>query len=162
MTKERFNQAIQLIKSGEVERARPILLELLKTDPHNEAAWLWLVQSLPTPAQRIAALEQCLKLNPNSQRAKWGLAQLKPREASLAAKPPLTPRPYVPGSWPPRIPSVDQSAPKPGPPKRRPSRLLWVGIGLLGLIVIMGACAVGVLLWGVITQTPLVIPFLQP
>jgi len=162
VTEERFNQAIQLIKSGEVERARPILLEILKADPHNEAAWLWLVQSLPTPAQRIAALEQCLKHNPDSQRAKWGLAQLRPRQASPAAKPPLTPRPYVPGSWPPRIPSVDQSAPKPGPPKRRPSRLLWVGIGFLGLIVIIGACAVGILLWGAFTQTPLVIPFLTP
>jgi hypothetical protein len=162
VTEERFNQAIQLIKSGEVERARPILLELLKTDPHNVPAWLWLVQSLPTLAQRIAALEQCLKYNPNSRRAKWGLARLKPREASVAAKPPLTPQPYVPGSWPPPIPSADQSAPKPGPPRRRPSRLLWVGIGLLGLIVILGACTVGILLWGFITQTPLVIPFLQP
>jgi hypothetical protein len=37
-----------------------------------------------------------------------------------------------------------------------------VGIGLLGLIVILGACTVGILLWGFITQTPLVIPFLQP
>ena len=162
MTEDRFDQAIDLIKSGEAERARPILLELLKADPNNESAWLWLVQCLSTPAQRIAALEQCLKHNPNSQRAKWGLAQLKPRQASPAAKPPLTPRPYVPGSWPPRIPSVDQSASKTGPPKRRVSRLLWVGVGLLGLIAIMGACTVGVLLWGAITQTPLVIPFLSP
>lgn len=71
------SQAAALIRAGHSAEARQILLHVLKDEPQNESAWLWLVQSLPNDAQRIAALEQCLRLNPGSEKARLGLAHLR-------------------------------------------------------------------------------------
>lgn len=78
-----ITQAISFIRQDKKEQARPILIALLKADPRNEITWLWLVETLPE-AQRIAALEQCLKFIPESLAAKKGLERLK---ASRAVKP---------------------------------------------------------------------------
>jgi len=87
MTLDRLSEAIALIKAGRQDNARPILLQILKEDPRNETAWLWLVQTLPTDEQRIAALEQCLKFIPNSQRARLGLENLRARKTPPAVPP---------------------------------------------------------------------------
>jgi Tol biopolymer transport system component len=75
-----LSEAIRLIKTGQKDQARPLLLRVLQANPRNEAAWLWLVDALPDDAQRIAALEQCLKHNPTSRAARQGIERLKARQ----------------------------------------------------------------------------------
>ena len=81
---ETLSQAVTLIRQGQKDQARTILIALLKADPRNEITWLWLVETLPNAAQRIAALEQCLKIIPESLAARKGLERLK---ATAVAKP---------------------------------------------------------------------------
>jgi len=56
---ENLVQAMTLIWQGQKERARNILLTLIKANPRNEEAWLWLVETFETDNERIRALEQC-------------------------------------------------------------------------------------------------------
>ena len=73
MTSEQLSRAIGLIRSGEREEARELLQRVVAQDPTIEKAWLWLVETLPDDTQRVAALEMCLKFNPDSQLARRGL-----------------------------------------------------------------------------------------
>ena len=57
MTDDTLQQAIGLVKAGKYNEARGLLYHLVKTDPHNEMAWLWLSETM-NDAQRLATLEQ--------------------------------------------------------------------------------------------------------
>ncbi len=72
-----LNQAIDLLNAGRKDEARRLLLQILKADPRHEIAWMWLVETLPNNQQRLAALEQCLKINPNSQMARTAWQRIK-------------------------------------------------------------------------------------
>jgi hypothetical protein len=100
-----LSQAISLIRSGQKDQARSLLYDLLKADPHNEMAWLWLTETLVTDEQRIQALEQCLKSNPESQLARRGLERL--RKSQVAAR--HDPRPSPPSAH--STPDVISEAP---------------------------------------------------
>ncbi|MFZ6028745.1 MAG: hypothetical protein ACOYYS_13600 [Chloroflexota bacterium] len=117
---DRLDQAIQLIKAGQKAQARELLLRLLESNPSNENAWLWLTQCLPNDAQRIAALERCLKYNPNSERAQKGLAQL--RQRARGQQPPPAPAqtrqpapPLPPQAWDQPLSSTTRQAPTEAP-----------------------------------------------
>jgi peptide/nickel transport system permease protein len=84
---EQIAQAITLIHQGRKEQARQILLALVKADPRNEAAWLWLVETVENDTERIRVLEQCLKRVPQSQRAQTGLAHLRTKQGRAAPGP---------------------------------------------------------------------------
>jgi peptide/nickel transport system permease protein len=84
---EKIAQAITHIHQGQKEQARQILLALVKANPRNEAAWLWLVETVDNDAERIRVLEQCLKRIPQSQRAQTGLAHLRTKQGQAAAGP---------------------------------------------------------------------------
>lgn len=75
MTKK-LEQAIRLIKSGDKSSARDLFLEILKTDPKNSQAWLWMSAVVETDELRQECLEEVLKLDPNNQTAKKGLERL--------------------------------------------------------------------------------------
>ena len=53
-----LDQVIGFIHSGHKEVAQQALVAILRNEPHNETAWLWLADTFPTPAERIRALEQ--------------------------------------------------------------------------------------------------------
>ncbi len=86
---EDISQAIALIRAGQKEEAQRFLVSLLQTDPKNEAAWLWLAETLPSDMLRISALEQCLEHIPGSKPARMALEVLKARQT------PLTPEPEI-------------------------------------------------------------------
>ncbi len=99
-------QAIGLVRAGQAVEARRILLQVVKDEPQNEAAWLWLVQSLPNDAQRIAALEQCLRQIPGSEKARLGLDRLRSQSSQGSQnEPPILP---------PAAPPVFFISPEPG------------------------------------------------
>lgn len=104
---ETLNDAIALIRSGNRDSARPILKEIIRVEPHNVSAWLWLVETLPHDADKIKALEYCAQLNPQDQTAPKALEMLKAR---MAPEMPLAATPAAPASIP------VEPAPAPEPP----------------------------------------------
>lgn len=72
----RLNQAIEAAKRGDKRTAGDLLYAVLDADPRNEVAWVWLSYVVDTPEDRRICLENALTVNPTSQYAIRGLAQL--------------------------------------------------------------------------------------
>lgn len=74
---DKLQQAISLIKAGDEHGAARLLAEVLHVEPRNETAWLWMSAVVTKPEQRRHCLEQVLRINPNNQMARKGLARLQ-------------------------------------------------------------------------------------
>jgi hypothetical protein len=72
-----LQQAIALAKSGQHDEARSILQRIIKANPHDDLAWLWYADTLPTREERVQALKWCLKFNPNRTLAQKGIGKLQ-------------------------------------------------------------------------------------
>ncbi|HMD89533.1 MAG TPA: hypothetical protein VKF38_10255 [Anaerolineaceae bacterium] len=105
MTSEQLGNAISLVKAGYKEQAREILFQIILDDPHNETAWIWLVETMPNDADRITTLEQCLKYNPESKMAQKGLQVFRSHQATTTSETP----PGQPISAPPPVVEPDIS-----------------------------------------------------
>lgn len=77
---DKLNQAITTIKAGDKQTGKQLLIEILKVEPRNENAWLWMTQVVSEKEERVKCLERVLKINPNNEVAQKGLARLKPVE----------------------------------------------------------------------------------
>jgi hypothetical protein len=71
-----LSQAIAAIKAGDKTIGQHLLAEVLKAEPNNEAAWLWLASLAETLEQRRPYLERVLAINPGNELAQQGLATL--------------------------------------------------------------------------------------
>jgi hypothetical protein len=91
MADDTLQQAISLVKAGKDSEARGLLYHLVKTDPHNEMAWLWLTETM-NESQRKPVLEQGLKFNPGSSKLQHALDRLRAKEAQAASKPAPPPK----------------------------------------------------------------------
>jgi hypothetical protein len=80
MLSEKLKQAIKLIKSGEKQKGGQLLAEVLKADPGNEMAWLWMSLTVTTRKQRRDCLEKVLIINPHNEQAQQALAELERRD----------------------------------------------------------------------------------
>ena len=76
MTNKVLEHAVNLIKSGDIDQGRKILVSLLKENQKLERAWVWLYACVKTDAERIYCLKKVLELNPNHERAKTALEKL--------------------------------------------------------------------------------------
>ncbi|MBN2501061.1 MAG: hypothetical protein JXB38_09815 [Anaerolineales bacterium] len=117
-----LDQAKVLARNSEYAEARKILLAILESDPHNEVAWIWLVDVLPSTERRVEALERCLELNPDSRAAKISLRRI------LEGHPPITreDEPWRPEPEPIRPPPLPPPPPKPPLSERIQARLeIW-------------------------------------
>ena len=83
---DKLKQAIQLIKSGDSERARQLLIEKLKADPKNDTAWVWLATVVETAELKQECLEEALKHNPHNEVARRALAAIGQPPAPLQAQ----------------------------------------------------------------------------
>ncbi len=85
-----LQRAIAAVKAGNKAAGRRLLAEVIRDDPHNEAAWLWMSAATDSDAQRRACLERVLAINPDNQTARRGLARLDRTsgETSSASQPP--------------------------------------------------------------------------
>ncbi len=63
-------------RSGDQEKGRQLLLQVIEVDEENEMAWLWLSGVADTDEERRICLDNVLAINPDNQAAKKGLAQL--------------------------------------------------------------------------------------
>jgi hypothetical protein len=93
MNSPELQQAIDLIKSGENKKARDLLLQIIRTDPLNELAWMWLVQTADNDSERIAVLEHYLKINPKSAVATHALQTLRLQQEVRPTSVPTSPSP---------------------------------------------------------------------
>jgi tetratricopeptide (TPR) repeat protein len=94
MPEDKLNLAIAAFKFGDKSSARQILSDLIKNDPKNENAWLWLSACLTDTPQKVYCLKKALEINPSNQNAQKALSQLQPKlEPSfedLISEPPQT------------------------------------------------------------------------
>jgi tetratricopeptide (TPR) repeat protein len=60
-------QGISAAKNGDKAQARELLLQSVRLDPSNEAAWTWLLNVVSEPRERLTALYKLLEINPTSE-----------------------------------------------------------------------------------------------
>src|SRR5215213_304513 len=71
-----LEQAVALIRAGNIAGARTILIEVLKQNPGNDYAWLCMTICVPEVEQKRYCFQKVLKINPQNQHAIAGLARL--------------------------------------------------------------------------------------
>jgi len=71
-----LDQAIAAIEAGNKAEGQRLLAEIIKSDPNNEYAWLWMSRAVEYDQNRQQCLEHILKINPNNQIARKELEQL--------------------------------------------------------------------------------------
>jgi hypothetical protein len=91
-----LREGIAAAKTGDAERARDLLLQVVDADEYNEQAWIWLSSVVDSDADREVCLENVLSINPDNNLAKAGLAHLRSRQATSAPPPPPQPKPTPP------------------------------------------------------------------
>lgn len=62
-----LRKALQAARQGHELTARDLFQDVVRLDPTNEVAWVWLAGLLDPLADRIAACERVLSLNPGNQ-----------------------------------------------------------------------------------------------
>lgn len=73
---ELLRQAIQAARSGRELTARDLFLDVVRLDPNNETAWMWLSGLLDPLDDRIAACERVLSINPGNRQVRIYLDKL--------------------------------------------------------------------------------------
>jgi hypothetical protein len=68
--------AIECVKSGKKSEGGRILASIIKVNPDDEAAWIWLSACVVPEAQKRHCLDQVLRINPQNEYAKNTLAAL--------------------------------------------------------------------------------------
>ena len=71
-----LQRAIAAIKAGDKPAGQRLLIEFLKADQHNEAAWLWMAATVDEAEEKRDCLEHALALNPQNKHTQQALAQL--------------------------------------------------------------------------------------
>ena len=74
----KLNLAIAAVKIGDKVTGLRLLSEVIKGEPANEMAWLWLSACLANEDQKKYCLTRVLLINPGNQTAQKALAQLEP------------------------------------------------------------------------------------
>lgn len=136
-----LQRAIDLLRSGKRIEARDRLREIVRADPQNAQAWLWLSGAAASEEERLESLREVLRIDPHNATALRGIAQLQPT-ASSADPAGLTPAPQIVAAAEPR-PTLPVLAPLTVPLKARPSQVpvllaFWLFFGgVLALVWLM-------------------------
>jgi lipoprotein-anchoring transpeptidase ErfK/SrfK len=72
-TNDQLRLGIEAARTGKENEARAYLIAVLKQDPNNIPAMLWLAFVLPSPQDTIRLLKRVLALDPQNERAKAGI-----------------------------------------------------------------------------------------
>jgi predicted Zn-dependent protease len=90
-----YEQARQAIEQGDKTRARDLLTRVLKEQPQNLEAWLWMSSVVGTPKEQIYCLQQAIRIDPQNLIALRGLILLGAAPAGSA----LPPAPLLRRKW---------------------------------------------------------------
>ncbi len=77
MSQEQLNSGITAFRNGNRKAALQIFSEILKSDPRNETAWLWLAASVDDTKQKDFCFTKVLEINPNNENAQKALSQIR-------------------------------------------------------------------------------------
>ena len=75
-TSDLLDQAVTQIQAGDLETGRRLLARVLRQEPYNVDAWLWLSTAVDDLNRRIECLRRVLAINPNNKLAWARLAAL--------------------------------------------------------------------------------------
>ena len=73
---ELLNQSIAAYKEGDNEHSSEILANIIRKDPNNERAWIWLSGIVTTDAERLFCMKKILAINSTNEVALYGLTLL--------------------------------------------------------------------------------------
>ena len=108
---ELMQEGIQQVRDNETDRAYNTFKQVVARDPNSEFGWIWVSVTSQDRAEKRAALERALQINPNSQHARDALR-------SLDAETPKASPPPPPFYTPARIGEAEiNTAPQFGPPE---------------------------------------------
>ena len=74
-----LRRGVAAAKAENRDRARSLLLDSAREEPHSELTWLWLASVAETSDEAIQHLERALAINPFNQRARTWLVKLRDR-----------------------------------------------------------------------------------
>jgi tetratricopeptide (TPR) repeat protein len=129
VSSDKFDDAVQLIKSGNKPAAVPMLKEIVQANPGDEDAWLWLHSCVEQVEEKKYCLQKALEINPDNQPARNALKKLTD----------LTPQPVQ------QAAAQTETLPQPAPlsgsePAPRGSKSPWF-FALGAIILFMLLCA---------------------
>ncbi len=106
--KQLLQQAIAAARSNRPDVARQLLQQVIRLEPHNETAWLWLSSVAADNKERYFFLRKLLEINPQNEFALKGMQAL-----GAVSAPGKTPAPAAPApsSTPPAPPPSAQGVP---------------------------------------------------
>lgn len=76
VSETRLKSAVLAVQSGRLEEARRLLVSILRQDPGNAAAWVWLGKAVDDPEKRRECFSRALRADPNDEEARRGLVAL--------------------------------------------------------------------------------------
>ena len=122
-----LQQAINAIKAGDNETGQQLLAQVIKADPKNEAAWLWMASTLDDPREKKECLQKVLQINPDNEMAKRALAAFeRPGEpAELPRFGDISPKP------------AQKAVPSTGLPASRLWRLSLFALGGVAVLLVL-------------------------
>ncbi|NDJ85079.1 MAG: hypothetical protein GYB66_04260 [Chloroflexi bacterium] len=96
--KQLLQQGIAAAKAGNKAQAFQALQQVVKIEPQNETAWLWLSSVARNDQERIFCLRHILEINPNNELAikglqAMGISPAPPQQQARAAASPGAPLP---------------------------------------------------------------------
>lgn len=117
--------AIVAAKAGQSKIAEKQLRSILREDPSNITAWLWLASVIDESERKIYCLEQVLRIDPQNRSAQLGLRKLSQKNAD---------EPYALHADPASTPSIEQ---RPGGPLHRSTSRFRLWGALVGIFVFL-------------------------
>ncbi len=126
-----LKEAINLAKSGNKTEAAKILSNILKEQPENEVAWLWLASCLKTNQQKIYCLNQALALNPENQTTQKAIHRIKESDIKPQQEPdqPTNPNPR------PKTIIIPKKSEVPLTEKKRPRWPVFLFFGVIAIVL---------------------------
>lgn len=82
----RLRAGIEAIKAGNRVRGRDLLLQVVRHHSGMEEAWWWLANAADDPQEKLRALENVLRLNPENDAAHTMLSELRQRQLAEAGR----------------------------------------------------------------------------
>jgi hypothetical protein len=73
---ELLNQSISAYREGNKEQSSELLANIIRQDPNNERAWIWLSGIVTSDAERLFCMKKILSINPENEVALYGLTLL--------------------------------------------------------------------------------------
>jgi len=86
MANEKLTAGIAAFKKGDKATASKFLLEVVREEPNNEIAWLWLTGCAKSEKKKIECLSKVLAINPNNLKAKEALKKLPSHSDTISVE----------------------------------------------------------------------------